>query len=389
MIHGVFSVCDAHYTDSSQIDIVRHYLLHLKIPMPDTHIAQLLTGLSQKVQANSALPSDLQRKAYEQISRAALSLQYGGSLGAIDITEKYIDFITRQPWQTRTEDLLDIHRVRQTMDSRHYGLDKVKKRIEEYLASVIMIKKQSPDASLRAPSLFFTGLAGTGKTSFAPIIAESLGRKFYRIPFGGLANALDLRGQSKMTPYAGPGIILRALVECGTRNPVILLDEIDRANPSDRAAIMGALLEILDPGQNNRFTDYYLDYPFDLSQVMFVATANNTKDISTAVLDRLEVVQMPSYTDEEKIEIGKKYVMPKMLAQSGLTTSQLSIDDAVWPRLVRPLGFEPGIRSLERLIESLVRKVTLQIVSGTATTVVINEANMNSFVDVTMSSMTG
>jgi ATP-dependent Lon protease len=243
-------------------------------------IVQTLQTLQTKVTTTVQLPTELRQKALEQISRSTLSLQYGGSLAALEITEKYIDFICRLPWQTRTDDRLDISIVRQILDKRHYGLEKIKKRIEEYLASMIMIKKQNPDAILRAPSLFFTGLAGTGKTSFAPMIAEALGRKFYRIPFGGLANALDLRGQTKSSPYAQPGVIMRALAECGTRNPVILLDEIDRANPTDRAPIMGALLEILDPGQNHHFTDYFVDYPFDLSQVMFIATSNNSKDIS-------------------------------------------------------------------------------------------------------------
>lgn len=350
-------------------------------------IAQTLTNLQNKVVGTVALPADLKQKALEQIARSTLSLQYGGNLSALEITEKYIEFICKLPWQTTSEDRLDISVVKQILDKKHYGLEKIKKRIEEYLASVIMIKKQNPNAILRAPSLFFTGLAGTGKTSFAPMIAEALGRKFYRIPFGGLANALDLRGQTKSSAYAQPGVIMRALAECGTKNPVILLDEIDRANPADRAPIMGALLEILDPGQNDHFTDYFVDYPFDLSQVMFIATSNNSKDISTAVLDRLETIQMPSYTDQEKIMVGKNYLLPKLLAQSGLAANQLSINDAAWAKLVRPLGFEPGIRSLERLIETLVRKVTLQIVSGQQATVAITEANMTQFVDMTLASL--
>lgn len=350
-------------------------------------IVASLQKLKTAVEASAHMPSELRARALEQIGRAAVSVQLGGNTAAIEMTEKYVQCICSLPWEIYTEDTLALDHARSVMESRHYGLPKVKERILQYLASIALIKKKNPAAKLRAPSLFFVGLAGTGKTTFARIIAESLGRSFVRIPFGGLANALDLRGQTKSSPYAMPGAIIRALIRSKSANPVVLLDELDRVNPDDRSAIMGALLEILDPGQNNQFTDYFVDYPFDLSQVMFVATANNTKEISTAVLDRLEIVQMPSYNDEEKIMIGKRFVLPEKLALAGLDETQLTIDDAVWPKLVRPLGFEPGIRSLERLIESLTRRVAYDIVSGKTTQLRLTEGSMHDYIDTTFASI--
>lgn len=342
------------------------------------------TSLSETDKLNgklqeASLPANLREKAQEQVNRIGLAMKYGGNLSQIDVTEKYIDWITSMPWDKRTQDILDINKAKQVLDQNHFGLEKVKARVLEYLSVLILQKQKMPDQVFHAPSLFFVGLAGTGKTTFAKSIAESLGRKFVRIPFGGLSSALDLRGQAKVTPEAEPGMIIRALRRVQSKNPVILLDELDRVTPEARGAVMGAMLEILDPGQNVTFTDYYMDYPFDLSEVIFVATANNTTNVATAVLDRLELIQMPSYTDEEKIAIGKRYVLPKYMAELGLTADNLKADDQIWPILVRPLGFEPGIRSLERVVEGIVRKVAFSIVSGQGTTYTISPANLKEF----------
>ncbi len=350
-------------------------------------VVATLQKLKSAIDGKVGMPQPLKARALEQIARAAVAIQFGGNTSMIEMTEKYVQFLCQLPWDSSTEDTLDLKHAHDVMETRHYGLPKVKERILQYLATIALIKRKNPKATLRAPSLFFVGLAGTGKTTFARIIAESLGRKFVRIPLGGLANALDLRGQSKTSAYATPGVIMRALATCGSSNPVILLDELDRVNAIDRPAIMGALLEILDPGQNDSFTDYFMDYPFDLSKVMFVATANNTRDVSTAVLDRLEVIEMPPYNDDEKTIIAKRFILPQKLEYAGLDATQFSIDDVVWPKLVRPLGFEPGIRSLERLIESMVRHVALDIVSGKYQTLRLTEANMHEYVDTTFSSV--
>lgn len=335
--------------------------------------------LRQQLQASS-LPANLMEKALHQIERINLTLKYGGSMSQLDMTAKYIDWITNLPWDKSSPDVLDINKAKEYLDKNHFGLDKVKNLVLEYLSVLILHKKSAANTPFHAPNLFFVGLAGTGKTTFAKSIAEALGRQLVRIPFGGLSSALDLRGQSKTSPEAEPGMIMRALRRAGTKNPVILLDELDRCTPESRASIMGVLIELLDPGQNSLYTDYFIDYPFDLSQVLFVATANNTSTVATAVLDRLEVVQMPSYNDAEKIEIGKRFVLPKFLKETGLTPEQLKIEDSAWQKLVRPLGFEPGIRSLERQIELIVRKVSYRIVAGQGTAYTLTDLNLNEYV---------
>ncbi|MEK7079623.1 MAG: AAA family ATPase [Patescibacteria group bacterium] len=334
-----------------------------------------------RAQLQSAqLPASLHDKAIQQIDRISLTLKYGGNLAQLDITAKYIDWITNLPWDKKSEDVLDINKAKVFLDQNHYGLEAIKRRVLEYLSVLALQKQNLKTERFHAPNLFFVGLAGTGKTTFAKSIAESMGRKLVRIPFGGLSSAQDLRGQSKTSPEAEPGMVMKAIRRAGTKNPVILLDELDRCTPESRSSIMGVLIELLDPQQNAAYVDYFIDYPFDLSQCLFVATANNTNSIATAVMDRLELIQMPSYNDQDKIEIGKRFVFPRFMKESGLLPDQLKIEDAVWAKMVRPLGFEPGIRSLEREIETIVRKIAYKIISGQGNAFTINEENMKEFV---------
>ncbi len=326
------------------------------------------------------LPATLQEKAVHQIERITLALKYGGNLSQLDVTAKYIDWITSLPWYTKTQDTLDIKKAKEILDRNHYGLEKIKQRVLEYLSILLVQRQRLPNEHFHAPTLFFVGLAGTGKTTFASSIAEAMGRKFIRIPFGGLSSAQDLRGQYKTSPEAEPSIIIREIRKAKTKNPVILLDELDRITPESRAAIMGVLIELLDPGQNQAFSDYFIDYPFDLSEALFVATANNTNAISTAVMDRLEVIQMPSYTDEEKIAIAKQYVLPRYLRESGLGEKDVRIDEPVWEKITRPLGFDAGIRTLERTVETLVRRVAYKLVSGQTGPFLINEMNVKDYI---------
>jgi len=308
----------------------------------------------------------------------------------------YIDWIVNLPWNKRSIDAIDIKKAQEMLNQNHYGMQSVKDKIIEYLA-VLKLQQDKGieenelkvgDAGLvhgmlarRAPILCLIGLVGTGKTTLAKSVAEAMGRKFIRIPFGGLSDSLDLRGQSRVRPDAEIGLILKGLRYAGTKNPVMLLDEVDRVAEHARGDIMGVLVELLDPEQNKAFTDHYLDVPFDLSDVLFIATANNTTNISTAVLDRLEVIQMPSYSDEEKITIAKDYVMPELLKASGLTKENLTIDDAVWPKLVRPLGYDAGIRSIERTMNGVCRKVARAIVEGKGKTFHITESNIKEYIE--------
>jgi ATP-dependent Lon protease len=309
---------------------------------------------------------------------------------------KYIDWVVALPWSQRTKDVLDLAKTKEVLEKNHYGLAPVKERIMEYIAILKLNQERwaktpqeegrNKDISTallarRAPILCLVGLVGTGKTTLAKSIAEAMNRRFVRIPLGGMSDSLDLRGQSRVRPDAEAGLILKGLRYASSKNPVILLDEIDRVADSARGDIMGVLVELLDPEQNAAFTDHFLDYPFDLSEVLFVATANNTTNVSTAVLDRLEVIQMPSYSDEEKIKIAREYVLPQLLKESGLTAENLAIDDAVWPKIVRPLGFDAGIRSLERTINGLCRKVARMTVEKGPQKIVVNEDNIKEFIE--------
>jgi len=314
---------------------------------------------------SSELPQDLKEQVDLRLEQLLGLTDSPTFLPEFDRINKYIDWILALPWNKRTQDNLDLEHAREILDKNHYGLSEIKSRVLEYL-SVMKLKQEKGEGEdiLRAPILCFVGLVGTGKTTIASSIAESMGRKFARIPFGGMGDPLDLRGQSRMHMEAEPGKIIKALRTTGSKNCVILLDEIDRVTEQGRSSIMGVLVELLDPEQNRSFIDHYIDYPVDLSEVLFVATANNTNNIATAVLDRLEPIQMPSYTDEEKITIGKKYMLPKLIKQAGIPADSFIIEDEVWPLVVRPLGYDAGMRTLERSIQAMVRKAAWKMVQG-------------------------
>lgn len=343
-----------------------------------------IAALEEKIHS-SDLPSDFAQDLLLRLTRLAKLANQPSFLPEIDRTAKYIQLVTSLPWKKRSEDLLDLQKARKTLDENHYGLVQIKERILEYLA-VLKLKRQKGEQDgegiqkfMRAPILCFVGLVGTGKTTIAYSIAEAMGRRFARIPFGGMGEAAALRGYSRFYPQAEPGQIIKSLTQVGTKNPVILLDEIDRVTDQGRASIMGVLVELLDPEQNAAFTDHYIDYPFDLSEVLFIATANNTTAISPAVLDRLEPISMPSYTDEEKITIGRDFVLPRTIKEAGVPEGVLVIDESVWPQIVRPLGYDAGIRTLERTINGIVRKVAKQIVEGKGEKFNLTAANIKDF----------
>lgn len=341
-----------------------------------------IAKLEEKLLA-ARVPGDLLEKAKAMIVRIDRLAKMGGQYAAeYDNAARYIDWVTNLPWNKRSDDVLDLENAKKVLHKNHYGLDEVKDKIIEYLAVLQLNqnKTQEENKFNRAPILMLVGLVGTGKTTIAYSLADAMNRKFVRIPFGGIGDALYLRGQSRAYPDAEPGAIIKALRQAGTRNPVVLLDEIDRVADDARSTIMGVLVELLDPEQNSRYTDHFIDYPFNLSEVLFVATANNTTHISTAVLDRMEPIMMPSYTDNEKITIGRDYVLPKVLKESGMTPDALKIEPNTWVNIVRPLGFDAGIRTLERTINNMVRKVAIDVVSGKTKQVVINEGNVKQYI---------
>lgn len=334
----------------------------------------------EKMLHDAPIPHELWERVNMQLQRINLGLAHGGNMAQIDVLSRYVEWITSLPWSTSSEDILDLTHAKEIMDAHHFGLDDIKKRVMEYISVLALQKNMQGGGEGKSPVLFFVGLAGTGKTTIAQSIAEALGRKSVRIPFGGLASVLDLRGQARIQPESEPGMIIKSLRRVGTNNPVILLDELDRVEDSVRGAVMGVLLELLDPHQNSAFVDHYIDFPFDLSKALFIATANNTKTISTAVLDRLEIIQMPSYTDEQKIHIAKNYILPRLLKDTGIAPEGVLVTDGVWATIARASGFDPGIRSVERKVESMVRSVALKTIQGGAQNFEIHESNMNQFV---------
>jgi ATP-dependent Lon protease len=348
-------------------------------PLEGEDLLSEIKKLEDKINSVS-LPLDLSEKLLSTTNRLKLTLKLGEYIKNFDSVSRLIDWCCGLPWQKRSEDILDLNKARKVLDENHYGLVQVKERILEYLSVLILQKQRLKDTKIRAPILCLVGLVGTGKTTLTYSIAQALGRKFFRIPFGGLGDPSFLRGKSSSLDDSEPGQIIKAIKYCGTKNPVILLDEIDRVAEESRSTIMGVLIELLDPQQNERFNDYYLDYPFDLSEVLFVATANNTTNISTAVLDRLEPMNMPSYNDEEKTTIGKKYILPRTMKSMGLTDNDLEISEDVWLKIIRPLGFDAGVRTLERNISSICRRVAKQIVGGHGGRIVINENNLKEFI---------
>jgi ATP-dependent Lon protease len=323
------------------------------------------------------LPEEIEQKARGLLDRLSRLSQMGGYSQEYESVARYIDWVTSLPWTETTEDILDISQAKRILDKNHYGLSQIKERILEYLAVLILKKKE--EEIIRAPILCLVGLVGTGKTTLAYSIAQALGRKFVRLPFGGMGGAFQLRGQSRVMSDAEPGQVIKALRRAKAKNPVLLLDEIDRVAEETRSDIMGVLVELLDPEQNNMFIDHYIDYPIDLSGVLFVTTANNTSTIATAVLDRLEIIQMPSYTDEEKIIIGKEYILPKAIKDAGLKENLLQVDAEVWSKIVRPLGYDAGMRSLERTIEGILRKIAKKTVEEGPTKIHLNPQNIKDY----------
>lgn len=329
--------------------------------------------------ARAHIPPEMRLKAQRDIVALERSVELGSYDEKYEKVSRYIEWILKIPWEVETKDELDITKAKQIFDTNHFGMQEVKDRFLEYISVLKLKELQSDDDKFRAPILLLVGLVGTGKTTFAFSLAEALDRKIVRIPFGGMGSAQELRGQSRLLLGAEPGRIIKGICEAGVRNPVILLDEIDRVSDEARMDIMGVLVELLDPAQNHAYRDTYIDYPVDLSHAIFLATANNTTNIVTAVMDRMEKISMPSYSDQEKITIAQKYILPKLLVEAGLKPQQFIIDPALWPQVTRPLGYDAGIRTLQRTLQAAVRKAARIIVEKGYPEVVINQSNYKIF----------
>ncbi len=320
--------------------------------------------------AKAKMPKDVEQVALKEVDRLAMMHP---SAAEYTVSRTYIDWLIELPWSKTTKDRLDIERARRFLDEDHYGLDKVKDRIIEYLA-VQQLKKD-----LKSPILLLVGPPGVGKTSLGRSVARSLGRKFIRMSLGGIRDEAEIRGHRRTYVGALPGRIIQGIRKAGSHNPVFMLDELDKVGMDFRGDPTSALLEVLDPEQNFSFSDHYLEVPFDLSKVMFIATANILDTISQPLLDRTEVLRLPGYTEEEKLHIAKDHLLPRVLSNHGLKRSQVQFKDDAIRTIITEYTREAGVRNLERQMAAVCRKVAKERVGGRKKRVDVTARNIKTF----------
>src|SRR5687768_11360467 len=328
------------------------------------------TDLLRERLEKADLPDDVREEAERELKRLQ---RLPPAAPDYHVIRTYLEFVLELPWRKSSEDKLDLPEARRILDEDHYGLEDVKERILEFLA-VIKLRPET-----KSPILLFVGPPGVGKTSLGRSIARALGRPFERMSLGGVRDEAELRGHRRTYIGAMPGRIIQSIRRAGVNNPVLMLDEIDKLGNDYRGDPAAALLEILDPQQNNTFRDHYLDLPFDLSRVFFIATANQLGPIPPPLRDRMEMIRLAGYSDREKLEIARRYLIPRQTTDNGLNQAQLKIEDSAVELIAARYTREAGVRQLERNLGSVARKVALRIAQAQAETVNVAASDIREY----------
>jgi len=328
-----------------------------------------ISELREKIEA-AGMADDVKKEAMRELDRLS---KMSPAAAEYTVTRTYLDWLVALPWNKRTEAEIDIAKAKEVLDNDHYDLEKVKERILEYLA----VRKMKPN--IKGPILCFVGPPGVGKTSLGKSIATAMGRKFHRISLGGMRDEAEIRGHRRTYIGALPGQIIQGLRRAESKNPIFMLDEVDKIGADFRGDPASALLEVLDPEQNNTFKDHYIDLPFDLSEVLFITTANILDTVPPALRDRMEVIRLAGYIEEEKLEIARRHLIPRQLDNHGMKAEDIAFGDEALKKLIREYTREAGLRNLEREIASIIRKVARKHAEGLVATVAVTPEKVEEF----------
>jgi ATP-dependent Lon protease len=351
---------------------LREQMKAIQSELGDNEGKEELAEIRKAIEA-AKMPEAVQKEALKQLGRLD---NMHPDAGEASIVRTYLDWMVELPWSKSTRDNLDIVRAKKILDDDHFYLEKIKERILEFLA-VRKLKKK-----MKGPILCFVGPPGVGKTSLGKSIARAMNRKFVRISLGGIRDEAEIRGHRRTYIGALPGRILQGLKQAGANNPVFMLDELDKLGYDYKGDPSSALLEVLDPEQNNSFSDHYINQPFDLSNVMFVATANQMDPIPSALRDRMEVINLAGYTEEEKLQIAKRYLVPRQIKENGLKPKHISFDDESISEIVSKYTREAGLRNLEREIGKICRKVARKVAEGNQRMVKVTAKSLHTYLGV-------